>query len=100
MHDRGRGLGRDWLDVLRRKRLGWLCPEYLRPCLGPQAPRCRMRMILDRPRPVPPDVHDFDHSAFAGSWTASTRRAENMALFTVQGRGPLPFPGWEDAICF
>jgi hypothetical protein len=57
-------------------------------------------MIFDRPRPVPPNVHDFNHSAFAGSGTASPRRAENVALFAGQGLGPLPFPGWENAICF
>jgi hypothetical protein len=57
-------------------------------------------MILGRPRPVPPDVHDFNHSAFAGSGTASSGSAEDEALFTGQGLGPLPFPGRENAIYF
>ena len=100
MHDWWRGVGRDWLDVLQRERLHRLRPEPLRPGLGMQVPRCWARMILDWPRPVPPDVHDFDHSAFAGSGTASSWRAEDMALLTGQGLGPLPFPGREDAICF
>ena len=57
-------------------------------------------MILDRTRPVPPDVHDFDHSALASPGTAAPWRAEDEALFTGQGLGPLPFPGWENAIYF
>ena len=100
MHDWWHVVGRDWLDVMQRERLRWLRPEALRPSLGTQVPRCRARMILDWPRPVPPDVHDFNHTAFAGSGTASPRRAEGEALFTGQGLRPLPVPGRENAICF
>jgi hypothetical protein len=100
MHDWWRRVGRDWLDVLQRKRLVRLRPESLRPSLGTQAPRCWARTILNRLRPVPPDVHNFNHSAFVGFGTAAPWRSENVAFFVGQGPELLPFPGREYAICF
>ncbi len=100
MHDRWRRGGRNGLHILWRKKLRWLGSEAFRPGFGGHAPRCWTRLILDRPRPFTPDVYDFDHSALAGSGTTSPRRAKDVALFTAQGLGTLPFPGWENAICF
>ena len=57
-------------------------------------------MILNWSRPVSPDVHNFDHSAFPGSGTASPRRSDDVTLFTKRGLCPLSSPPGEDAICF
>ena len=99
MHDWCCWIGRDSLDVLRRERLRQLRPKSFGPGLGPQVPRRQKRMILGRPRPILPDVHDFNHFAFTSPWTASPRRAEDEALFTGQSLGPLPFSGGNGAIC-
>ena len=48
-------------------------------------------VIFARPRPVSPDVYDFDHSAFAGSGATPPKCAEDVALFTGQDLETLPF---------
>jgi hypothetical protein len=100
MHDGRRGVGRNGLHILWRKKLRGLGAEAFRTGFGGDAPQCWTRLILDRPRPFTPDVHDFDQFALAGSGTTSPRRAKDVALFTGQGLEPLPFPGRKNAICF
>jgi hypothetical protein len=90
MHGRWRRLGRDWLNVARRERRGWLRPEPLGPGLGADAPGRRTWPTFHRPRPVAPDMDDLDHSALANPGTASPWCAEDVTLFSVRGLGPLP----------
>ena len=48
-------------------------------------------MILNWSRPVSPEVHNFDHSAFPGSGAASPRRSDDVTLFIGHGLAPLPY---------
>jgi hypothetical protein len=100
MHGRWRRLGRDWLDVPRWERRGWLRPEPLGPDLRADAPGRRMRPTFHRPQSVAPDMDDLDHSALPDPGTASPWRAEDVTLFSVRGLGPPPLSGGENAICF
>src|SRR5689334_20709521 len=100
MHGRWRRLGRDWLNLARRERRGWLRPEPLGPGLGADAPGRRMRPTFHRPRSVAPDMHDLDHSALADPGTASPWCAEDVTLFSVRALGSLPLSGGKNAICF
>jgi hypothetical protein len=105
MHGRLRGFGRNRPDVLPRERRSRPRAESLGPRLGAHIPRCRARTTLGWPGPAPPDVNDFDHSAFSAPKPAPPRSAEYDAPFTGWGLCPLlvlamEFLAREYAICF
>jgi hypothetical protein len=85
-----RGFGRNRPDVLPRERRSRPRAESLGPRLGAHIPRCRARTTLGWPRPAPPpDVNDFNHSAFGAPEPAPPRGAEYEALVTGCGLRPL-----------
>src|SRR3954469_12431681 len=87
MHGRRCGLGCDRLDVPWRQGPRRVRSEPLRPGLGALVPRYTRRMILDRSRPVSPDVHDFDHSSLASAGT-TPKRADDVTPPAAQCLAP------------